>query len=855
MVRFVLLLHFMAGICQAQNNPSRKAQILAPLVPLPENAPRDIMNPYHAKAAWKIWQQDSAPMTFNSSVYKGTFKLPEKKNWKYPAFKGGKLVFLPLKAPYAGIWDDCYISLDHHHTRLRQPRGLFIDGGKMRMAQDTKSILAMGANFTSQSYSDRGRAIVDDVFNNLKLEKNFFFANCIRATPAHASYEDRGEEMPKDVYDGLFGHAYQSVGQSGSEMHAIYKMMLAGGAMPRETKNLLKKHGVYATALLTLFKAGLPYADAAGKELPYEHEMRHRVAYSSHGTPQHIHYCPADPVYHGYDDTEHIQNMLALAEKMTIAPPVCIARLRAMTIKNGANVLSDKAAIQQRIKCATLTNIRVWGKPGDILELKVDLSTSYDLQKQPLVFTAKAVYPNQKNIFIKEEKPGVFLVRVTHDPKLPKGRIPLIFTARNNGLIPSNPVFVNFYWPGEKEESDYFSTRGLPKRMMDKIKKRGLKHLPVNVNKRPLIDTGLIGDVIQAKPGESINIKLSAKDPEGYPIRIYRRSGELGQVKNGTFTATIPKNKPKDVYPCHFIFSDGTGGHTGRKLRILVGGQSTALPAGFNLGAYGNTVNTGKTNIKKIQITFSDLEINPKERDLKGAFVFSQPGDALDLSMRLKNPADSHISLLITNAAERHARRMRIQVNKGKISAAFKGGYGPREDYQLGSDEKRFPKASWLRLVYAKELTAVYCSVDKQKWQQLDAVSFKFFKQALAGFVYSGSVEGKPVSLFMEKNEQPLPMIVSRWRPDKKGRYRNGVMVDLRHPAKNARLYYTTDGSQPTAKSTIYKSGIKLGKTGEAVINAIAIYNGKTTPVVSAFFKVNAPPKPKPAKKPSVKKK
>ena len=39
---------------------------------------------------------------------------------------------------------------------------------------------------------------------------------------------------------------------------AVAKMLYAGAHLPRETKNLMKTHGVYPLAMLTIFKATLP---------------------------------------------------------------------------------------------------------------------------------------------------------------------------------------------------------------------------------------------------------------------------------------------------------------------------------------------------------------------------------------------------------------------------------------------------------------------------------------------------------------------------------------------------------------------------------------------------------------------
>ena len=578
-VLFVLVCCLAPGVgmgvgADAQPQGSTAAQVLGKLLPLPDHVPRTIMNPYYAQPAWKLWAIDPSPVTIDKPHFKGTFQPPEAVR-KYPILSfrrgSGKLTLHRLgKSSLSGFWDDCYMSLDFHHTRMGHFKNQFIDGGKMRTAWDVQTLLELGVNFTSQSYSDRGRAIVDDVFNNLNTERHFFFANCIRATPSHASYEDKDDDKVKDLYDGLFAHSYHALGQSGSEVHALYKMMVAGACMPRSTKNLLKKHGAYAIALLTIFKAALPYADAQDRALPYEHELRHRPAYSSHGTPLHAHYCPANAHYHGYDEQRHLQGMMDMARGLEFAPPVAVVKLLSFMVKKNGETISDQARLAKKVKCVSLTNVRFWGEKDETLEVRINLNQSYDLQNKELRFKCLALYPNQKNVSIREETSGIFLIRVKHDPKLPKGRIPVICTAYNDLTVPSNPVFINFYWPSEDEVDDYFPMKGLSKDARLKIKKLGLKRLPVTVNLRPIVDVGFTGDTLHCLPGQNVSIDLKAHDPEGFPVTVFRRAGQIGTIEQNRFTARIPSTDQDKIYRVHFIFSDGTGGYTGKQIKLLV---------------------------------------------------------------------------------------------------------------------------------------------------------------------------------------------------------------------------------------------------------------------------------------------
>ena len=617
---------------------------LKELLPLPKDAPRDIQNPYWAKPAWKLWAKDPTPV----KVGENTISPPEEKDRKYPSFSNkpdSPLEFLSIKdTVYAGMWDDSYMSLDNYHTKLRYPKGLFMIAGKEKHSYNNKLRMELGVNFTSQSYSERGRHIVDDLINNLNTEKNFFFANCVRATPSHVSYEDKDENQVKEIYDALHAHSFHSVGQSGSEIHALYKMMLAGGAMPRKIKNLLKQHGAYAPTVLTLFKAALPYSDADGKELPYEHELRHRPVYSSKGVPQHGHYCPANFHYHGYNEYRHLRTMIEMAKGMTMAPPVALMQLVALEVTKDGKPLGKTETIKH-IKSSCLTSTRIWGNAGETIKATIDLNNSYDLQNQDLSFTCKKLYPNQ-NVTVEKVAPGRFAVTVKHDPKLPKGRIPVICVARNQGSIPSNPVFLNFYFAGENEMPDRLHLDKPPKELKEKIKKMGWKKLPVTINKRPKVETHLDGDTIVCHPGQTVTVDLSSvKDPEGYPLHIYRWSGEIGTLKGTTFTALIPDDAKPNTEQVHFIFSDGTGGYSGCVVKLAITDTYSKLANGFDISVLGSNKGFGDVSAIGQTFTFRDRPLPPKQtRDLQGLFAFKRFTDKqADIQARIEKTVKKSI--------------------------------------------------------------------------------------------------------------------------------------------------------------------------------------------------------------------
>ncbi len=797
------------------------ARILARLSPLPDDVPRTIMNPFHADPAWKLWALDPGPVTIDKPDFKGTFAVPDAGRRRYPmlALKRGatELVLEPLgRRSIAGFWDDCYVSLDEHHTRLTRPKHQFIDGGKMRTARDVQTLLELGANFTSQSYADRGRAIVDDILNNLNTERHFFFANCIRATPSHASYEDKHQDQVTDLYDGLFAHSYHSLGQSGSEVHALYKMMLAGACMPRSTKNLLKKHGAYAIALLTIFKAALPYADAKGRDLPYEHEMRHRPVYSSHGTPSHAHYCPANAHYHGYDEKQHLRNMMDLARAMDSAPPVAVAKLLGFFVVKNGEVISDPALLGDQVKCISLTNMRFWGGPDETLAVRIDLNKSYDLQQRKLRFTCQALYPNQKNVIITEESPGIFRILVKHDPQMPKGRIPVICTASNGLSVPSNPVFVNFYWPGENELDDYFPIRGLSDEARQRIDALGLKRLPVTVNRRPIVDFAFPGDALRCAPGQRVSLDLQARDPEGFPVSVYRRSGQIGTVEQGRFIAPIPKTDRNKIYRVHFIFSDGTGGYTGKQIKLIVGGERDRLPEDWTVTTLGSVDRAVNVKLNQTTFSFGKQPIQRGTQQTHGTFVFQPVHGSADLQCRIPQvTTGSDLALMITNTLDGFSRRVGIGFFQGKITGVLKSRErsGIENLYQWEGERSEMPE--YFRLALADSVVAAYLSADGQLWEQVMVRRLGMFVPCYAGLIYRGDPWTTGTCQWLPSSGSALPVLTTKPKtPDTAGLYEGPLEITVAASNTEMTLRYTLDGTEPTPTSQPYEGPVTVSTAG-----------------------------------------
>jgi hypothetical protein len=511
--------------------------------------PEFIHNPFYQHPEWRLWFRDNSPIQISRDSERTTLKVPDDK-----------------------VWNDCYMSLDYGHSYgVLQPDSNYFTAPMYyhpTLFAPPELLKIFGVNFTSESLASRGRYIVDDFENNDYTERSFFFANCIRASNAYICYKDTDPEKAYDEYDGLFAHSFQSIGHSGSMMLAIKKMIDAGECIPEAIREKLKIHGLYAPAVLTLFRAALPFTDAKGIPVPYENELRHRPVYSMAGDCMTYadRWFRANIPYHTYDEKLHAQTMIDLAKRMKVPPPVAVMELAGISVMKHGTTLVRNQLKDERLKSVNKTIIRVWGKTGETIEIAVDMRKSFDILDHPLTYQAHVLYPNQRNVKITSGiYPGTFRITAEHDAALPKGRIPVIFYVDNGAELPSNPVFLNFYWPDTGETQDDYPHDP------PSYKSLIAENIRINDNKRPVIQFRPEVDssgLIKCVPGTRISFHIAAKDPEGYSTTMYRWPGEPGILSGNRFTWEIPLDVREGIYPLHFITSDGTGGFTGKLVRI-----------------------------------------------------------------------------------------------------------------------------------------------------------------------------------------------------------------------------------------------------------------------------------------------
>ncbi len=571
----------------------------------------EIKNPYHKRPAWKLWFLDPTPVKLDNDKI---LAPPPMKKRIYPddadtkKYPGRFLAYRDKDWPgrkYAGIWDDVYSNRDKEHSYIR-PKWSGENGNSVKIIDSIIHVKGghlykVGANFTSQSTTGMGHAITNNGPRMEQQEKFIYFGDILMSGPAHASYMERTLKKCVDKYEALVPIFYNSMGASGSETMALTKMIITGGYLPKDVKAGLKLNGLYPATLLYIWKASLPY------KVPYDNELRHRVAYNSRGDHTDFRLIEVNRFYHNYDDTAHLSNMVNLAKSMTVAPP--IALLEVWNNSGGKPVYFLK------------TTVLVHQDKYETIKLRVSTQDSYDLQGLPLTFRWKVLYGNKNTTITREGDSSYYNITVRYNNKLPKGRTSILLIA-NNGKFDSNPAVINIY-----------RTYG-------------------SQNLRPSLE-GLEDKTIL--PGEKVQFHIKSVDPERFPVHLYQWDGEVGSLEDNTFIWQCPVNYADGVKPVTIIASDGTSGNSynSKQIKIHVSSTVSVISADTVHGKAPLTVkfsSSGSRDKKGGNLSyFWDFDDGGTSQEQNPVHTFKKPG-YYKVTLQVKGPSGTHSSKLVIHA-------------------------------------------------------------------------------------------------------------------------------------------------------------------------------------------------------------
>ena len=565
-----------------------------------------IVNPCFPRARWRVWRDDATPLRNVASMTRVkkqikpitvTLEPTPAERRIYPRERlqeGEPIVWAVRRRPpreFAGVWDDVYASWSGLHGYVRW-QWAAKDGSRVSLKQGgvdqimhfverqkTKEILRCGINFVHQSTTGMGHTLANSKLT--AVYERIYFADCLVTAPAHASYSEDQADRTKDLFLAHVPTFFHSVGSSNSETMAITKMIIAGGYLPPATKRRLKQNGLYPSAMLYLWKAALPY------HVPYDHELRHRIAYRSLGDERSFQgrygHAGAERgnlalAFHRYDEVAHLRNMIRMAQDMDVPPPEAV--FDRMEVEGGKVVykLHKSALILQ--------------EPGEDITIRVSTDRCYDLDHRPLQVRWKLLYGTPATTCRPDAAAGRWVIRVPWDGTLPEGRTAIALIA-NNGRYDSNPAIITIF----RKKYDLPPSGWTP---------RDYKYDSPYVNRRPVL-IGLQDEIV--RPGQTVELDLHAVDPEGQPVRFYRRAGEPGELDGSRFRWHVPRRPDRSVYGVTIMASDGSAGnsYTAQRVHFVIRPAAHAhitvdrlvgrAPFTVDVSAKGSTVARGPMEV------------------------------------------------------------------------------------------------------------------------------------------------------------------------------------------------------------------------------------------------------------------
>jgi hypothetical protein len=281
--------------------------------------------------------------------------------------------------------------------------------------------------------------------------------------------------------------------------------------------------------------------------------------------------------------------------------------------------------------------------------VKITLSTEdcYDLADRPIE-THLTLLSGGLRVTAKRVDGG-YEITVPWEDDLPQGRTSIGLFATAGGVT-GNPAVVNVYrkrgeLPGPGlGPGDY-----------------GFK--ATETNRRPVV-LNLVDHAVA--PGETVSFEVRAVDPEGFPVRIYRRAGEPGELDGNLFTFHCPSGAKPGPIPVTLIASDSTSGNSyaGKTIRFEVAPKVfAAMKADRQVGPAPLTVNVsaeGSRGAKEYGWDFYAPSVKRKRKKFEelpqgptAKHTFEKPGVyEIELTAKSGSATDTEtLSVLVTESA------------------------------------------------------------------------------------------------------------------------------------------------------------------------------------------------------------
>ncbi len=642
-----------------------------------------ITNPYFTHSKWRVYRDDATPIeNVKTLLRKGKEKKPAvitlqptplaKRIYPIGPLRGDEPIQWAVKKEpskeFAGVWDDVYASWSGLHGYIHSSWRA-TDGSKVHLrptddqfmhfveARKTAELGRCGINFVHQSTTGMGHTLTNSRL--AAAYERIYFSDCLVTAPAHQSFTEEWSDRTKDLYLAMAPTFFHSVGSSNSETMAITKLMIVGGYLPPKSKLTLKRNGLYPSALLYIWKAALPY------DLPYDHEMRHRICYRALGREDQYAggYGHAGGErgnlslsFHRYDEIAHMRNMIRMAQSMRVLPPEAILD----------DLVVDGAKKVYGLKKSAL----VIQEPGQDVIIKVSTAKCYDLQERPIRVRWKLLYGTPGTRCEAGDEPDSWVIRVPWDDAMPEGRTAVALIA-NNGRHDGNPAIINVFRkrhdlpPSGVGYGDY-------------------KYDSPHANRRPVI-LDLQDRVVRA--GETVEVPLRAIDPEGQSVEFHKRANEPGELDGNLFTLKMPQGSTSPGSASQqaaakaqivtFIASDGSAGnsYSAKRVRFVaaprihahIDSDSLVGPAPFKLSV--STEGSFSTD-GDFQVGWEFYSPTPKRSPTK----WDKQSHGKKASHTFTTPGLYEVALTVKNGKLKDRETVHVWVTDGP-KRAVKGGF------------------------------------------------------------------------------------------------------------------------------------------------------------------------------------
>jgi hypothetical protein len=450
---------------------------------------------------------------------------------------------------------------------------------------------------------------------------------------------------------------------------------------------------------------------------------------------------------------------------------------------------------------------------------------------------------------VEHEQGTVWRITCRPDETLPKGRMPVMLVARNGGELPSNPAFVNFYHPEPDEVSNRPHTS--PRHLQGEARElyESKKIYPVTVNKRPVLD--MLGDTeaVWMQPGETVRLDLSATDPEGRAVSVYRWPDEPGRIEGNEFVFEAP-DQPGS-HAVHLIFSDGTGGYTGRMFKLLVSEGENRLPAPWRATVLGLPDAPGRAYAEDgwlhMESGGSDLYHRGGEQGLLVYQTFDEDreGDfdlameVGELALRGEGEGTPRLGMMMRTGARQDVPYFYVAARREDDrligEAAYRPGKwgGNRLDARAADEGEVAPEARYLRLVRRGDHMAGLVSTDGKSWTQILGRKQKFDKSAVMALALAAGGEGATARGSIVSADKVGQVPVTALSSKDRKKLKAPVTLTFLAP-EGTEVAFSLD----QAEESTYTDPVEITEKGRHVVRARVIQDGKEGPECVTVFVV-----------------